>query len=412
MGPLEGITVVDLTRALSGPYATLLLAGLGARVIKIEEPGTGDVARGNVPYLGPGGLARVPSGDDDMSVPFLDRCRGKVGVTLNLKHPGARQVFEDLVREADVVVENFSPGTADRLGVGYEHARAANPRIVYTSISGFGTAGTAGTADDGKAYDLITQALSGLTMTAGTPDDPPARVGLPMGDLAAPLFAVSGTLAAVIAARATGQGQHVDVSMLGALTSLVAVEPWQAYEAAGMQARTGNNLNRLAPFGIFRAADGHVAICAANDRFYSRLPAAIGRPELLTDERFSRRAPRAAHADEIHAIVADWASGLTVTEISGRLGEAGVPVAEVRTPTEAVVDPRVVARGETVPLEHPEHGPVGGLYGSGVPVVFSRTPAGYDRPAPGLGEHNEWVYGELLGYGADRVAEMAADGLI
>jgi crotonobetainyl-CoA:carnitine CoA-transferase CaiB-like acyl-CoA transferase len=409
MGPLEGITVVDLTTALSGPYATLLLAGLGARVIKVEEPRAGDVARGNVPFVGPNGVSRIPQSDDDVSVSFLDRCRGKLGVTLNLKHAGARVVFADLARAADVVVENFSPGTADRLGVGYQDARAVNARIVYTSISGFGATGTAA---DGKAYDLTTQALSGLTMTGGSSGDPPARVGLPMGDLAAPLFAVSATLAAVIAARQTGQGQHVDVSMLGAMTSLVALEPWQAYEAAGMELRTGNTLDRLAPFGIFQAADGHVAICAANDRFFSRLPAALGRPDLLTDDRFSRRAERAAHADEIHAIIAGWASRLTVAEIHERLTEADIPVAEVRTPAEAVLDPRVVARGETVPLAHPQTGPAGGLYGSGIPVEFSATPAGFDRPAPRLGEHNGWVYGDLLGYGADRLARLAADGVI
>ncbi|WFR72596.1 CoA transferase [Prescottella defluvii] len=223
MGPLSGVTVVDLTRALSGPYATLLLGALGATVIKIEEPGHGDVARGNVPYLGRDGIDRLPRHDDDLSIPFLERCRGKLGITLNLKHPEAISVFDDLVRQADVVVENFSAGTADRLGIGYEHAREINPGIVYTSISGFG-----GNSSDetGKAYDVTIQALSGLALASGSPEDGPVRVGLPLGDMVAPLFAVTGTLAAVLSARETGRGQHVDVSMLGALTSLVAVEPW------------------------------------------------------------------------------------------------------------------------------------------------------------------------------------------
>lgn len=408
-GPLTGVTVIDLTRALSGPYATLLLGGLGATVIKIEEPGSGDVARGNVPYLGRDGISPLPQHDDDLSIPFLERCRGKLGITLNLKHPDAVAVFDDLVRDADVVVENFSAGTADRLGIGYEHARSVNPRIVYTSISGFG--GDA-PADSGKAYDLTIQALSGLAMASGSVGDDPVRVGLPLGDMVAPLFAVMGTLAAVVSARETGHGQHVDVSMLGALTSMVAVEPWGGYAATGMQPRTGNHLNRLAPFGIFAALDGQVAVCAANDRFFTRLPAAIGMPELLDDPRFATRAPRAAHADEIHRILGEWVAGLTVEQVHKRLAAADIPVARVRTPEEATRDPQVVARGETVALEHPDHGPGEGLYGSGVPVVFSATPAEFAGPAPHLGQHNDQVYGELLGYPAERQRAMREHGLI
>ena len=409
MGPLTGVRVVDLTRALSGPYATLLLAGLGAEVIKIEDPDGGDVARGNVPYLGRDGISAIPVHPDDVSVPFLDRCRGKHGITLNLKHPGATAVFDDLLRQAEIVVENFSAGVADRLGVGYEHARGVNPAIVYTSISGFG-AGTAG--QDSKAYDLVIQALSGLSMVSGEAGGGPVRFGLPIGDLAAPLFAVMGTLAALVRARETGLGQHVDVSMLGALTSLVAVEPWQAYDAVGMPSRTGNYLNRLAPFGIFEAADGEVAICAANDRFFARLPAALDQPELLQDERYARRAQRAANADGIHAIVARWARERTVAEITKAMSEAGIPVAPVRSPQEAVADPRVTARGETVPLDHPGYGVAGGLLGSGTPWAFSDTAAGFSRPAPLLGQDNADVYGRLLGYPPEKVAAMAADGLI
>ena len=409
MGPLTGVRVIDLTRALSGPYATLLLAGLGAEVIKIEDPDGGDVARGNVPYLGKDGVSAVPVHDDDLSVPFLDRCRGKLGITLNLKHPGAIALFDELVSGADIVVENFSAGTADRLGVGYQHARSVNPRIVYTSISGFGADVT---GQDGRAYDLITQALSGLTMVSGAAEQGPVRFGLPMGDLAAPLFAVMGTLAALVRARETGIGQHVDVSMLGALTALVAVEPWQAYDAVGMPSRTGNYLNRLAPFGVFEASDGNVAICAANDKFFARLPAAIGRPELLADERYAHRARRAANADGIHAIVADWARDQTVAEITKQLTEAGIPVAPVRTPQQAVSDQRVVGRGETVPLAHPAYGAVAGLLGSGTPWTFSESTAGLERPAPQLGQDNADVYGRLLGYPPAQLAAMAADGLI
>jgi CoA:oxalate CoA-transferase len=409
MGPLQNLTVIDLTRALSGPYATLLLAGLGARVIKVEELGVGDVARGNVPYAGRDGVHRQPQHDDDVSVPFLDRNRGKLGVTLNLKHDGARQVFADLVARADLVVENFSPGTADRLGVGYADAARVNPRIVYASISGFGSDAD---ASDGKAYDLITQALSGVTMASGLPGDDPTRIGIPAGDLIAPLYAVMGSLAAVIRARETGQGQHVDVSMLGALTALVAVEPWDAYDAVGMEPRTGNFLNRLAPFGLFDCLDGRVAICAATDKFFARVPDAIGRPELLTDERFARRATRASNAAGIHAILGGWTAERTVEEVVKTLAAADVPVAPVRTPREAIRDPRVLARAETVPLAHPVHGDVGDLVGSGLPIRFSRDEAGFASPAPVHAQHNADVYGALLGYTPEQLDRMAADGLI
>lgn len=409
MGPLQNLTVIDLTRALSGPYASLLLAGMGARVIKVEERGFGDVARGNVPYAGRDGVHRRPRHDDDLSVPFIDRNRGKLGVTLDLKHAGAQEVFADLVRQADLVVENFSPGTADRLGVGYGFASRVNPRIVYSSISGFGSDGD---ASDGKAYDLITQALSGVTMASGMPDDEPTRIGIPAGDLIAPLYAVMGSLAAVIRARETGQGQHVDVSMLGALTALVAVEPWDAYDAVGMESRTGNFLNRLAPFGLFECIDGPVAICAANDKFYVRLPDAIGMPELLTDPRFARRAERASNAEEIHAVLRAWTAGRTVEEVVKTLRAADVPAAPVQTPREAIRDPRVLARAETVPLTHPTHGEVGDLIGSGLPIRFSRDEGGFASPAPIHAQHNAEVYGGLLGYPPERIDQMTSDGLI
>ena len=288
-------------------------------------------------------------------------------------------------------------------------ASQVNPRIVYTSINGFGS--DAG-VEDGKAYDLITQALSGVAMASGLPGEEPTRIGIPAGDLIAPLYAVMGSLAAVLRARETGKGQHVDVSMLGALTALVAVEPWDAYEAVGMEPRTGNFLNRLAPFGFFDCADGRVAICAANDKFFARLPDAVGMPELLTDERFALRARRAENADAIHAIIGGWAADRTVEEIIKTMAAADIPVAPVRTPREAIRDRRVLARGETVPLDHPVHGVVPGLIGSGLPIKFSRDDGGFAGPAPVHGEHNAAVYGDLLGYPAEQIAHMAENGLI
>ena len=211
--PLEGFTVLDLTTALAGPYATLLLAGLGARVIKIENPRVPDTARNNAPFVGREGVAMVRRHEDDMSLAIMERARNKQSITLNLKHAQGRQLFAQLARQADAVVENYSAGVADRLGIGFAALSESNPRLVYTSISGFGANMVSG---QNRAMDTIVQALSGLMMTSGGPDDPPMRVGVPFGDLSAPLFAVIGTLAALIQARSTGRGQHVDVSLLGA----------------------------------------------------------------------------------------------------------------------------------------------------------------------------------------------------
>ena len=206
--PLEGKVVIDLTNALSGPYATLLLAGLGARVIKVENPAVGgDTSRNNSPYVTADGLDLRRSGEDDMSVSMMVRGRNKESITLNLKTPEGREVLHDLARHADVLVENFSAGVTTRLGIDHAAVREVNPRLVYTSISGFGAQGGDGT---GKAMDTIVQALSGVMMTAGEPGEGPVRFGLPVADLVAPLFAVIGTLGALMHADRTGEGQHVD----------------------------------------------------------------------------------------------------------------------------------------------------------------------------------------------------------
>jgi len=211
--PLDGVVVVDLTTALAGPYATLLLAGLGARVIKVERPGAGETARSNPPYAGPAGLVARRTHDEDMSLSILARGRGKEAVTLDLKQPAGVKVLQDLVRHADVLVENFSAGVTERLGIDPPAMLAVNPRLVYTSISGFGA------GNPGKAMDSVIQALSGMMLVSGAPGDDPVRIGLPVGDLVAPLYALAGTLAALREAERSGTGQHVDVSMLGALTA-------------------------------------------------------------------------------------------------------------------------------------------------------------------------------------------------
>ena len=402
--PLDGLTVIDLTRALAGPYATFLLAGLGARVIKVEEPREGD-GRETAPFLGRDGVSLRRRHADDMPISNIVRLRGKASITLNFKHPDAPTIFADLVKHADIVVENFSAGTAERLGIGYSAARAANPRIIYCSISGFGQQ-----ESGSRAMDNIIQALSGVMLATGGPEDPPVRIGIPTADTLAPLFGIIGILSALEQRHRTGAGQSIDVSMLGALTSIVAVEPFDVLERLGIPMRTGPTVPRLAPFGVYPASDGHVVICAPGYKLLPALFRVMDRPDLLDDPRFSSQASRLSHSMEIDAIVSEWTSARPKAEIASMLNEAGVAAAEVREPKVAIRDPRVVDRGETRKLRHPIYGDVDDVYGPGVPIRFSGAAAEPDSRTPWLGEDNEQVYGGLLGYLPERLERLREEG--
>ncbi len=407
--PLEGLRVIDLTRALAGPYATLLLAGLGAEVIKVEDPKGGDLARDNSPYVGRDGITVERKHDDDVSISHLTRARGKLGVSLNLKSPEAKEVFLDLVRTADIVVENFTAGTAERLGVGYEAAKAANPRIIYCSLSGFGATAPEG----GKAMDIIIQALSGAMYASGGPGEPPVRIGIPIADMLAPVFSVIGILSALEQRHRTGVGQHIDVSMLGALTSFVAIENWSAMAAAGMQARTGLTVQRLSPFGVFECADGYVAVVAVHEKLAQGLFRAMGRPELSDDPRFANRDSRVANAVVLEETINGWSRQHSVEHVVAVLEAEGVPVAPVRHPEDALDDPRVVARHEAVPVAHPSYSSQVNLRTAGIPIVFSGADTGFDDVTPILvGEHNDRVLAKTLGYDAERIAALRERGVI
>lgn len=406
--PLEGLTVIDLTRALAGPYATMLLAGLGAKVIKVEEPKGGDLARENSPYVGRDGVIVERRHEDDISISHLTRARGKYGVSIDLKTAEGKAVYFDLVRKADVVVENFTAGTADRLGIGYQACKAVNPRVVFASLSGFGA-----TDRDGKAMDVIIQALSGAMFTSGEPGQPPVRIGIPIADMLAPVFTVIGILAAIEQRHTSGVGQHVDVSMLGALTSFVAIENWSAMAAAGMPARTGLTVQRLSPFGVFECADGYVAVVAVHEPLARGLFAAMGQPELAEDPRFESRDARVANAVELEARINDWSSKLPMVEVLRALEAQGVPVAPVRHPEDALVDPRVVARAETMAVKHPKYRSNIDLRTAGVPIQFSGATTGFDDALPvQIGEHNDEVLRDFLGYDEERIAALGAAGAI
>jgi crotonobetainyl-CoA:carnitine CoA-transferase CaiB-like acyl-CoA transferase len=406
--PLSDVTVLDLTVALAGPFATLLLAGLGARVIKIEAESAPDSSRNNSPYLGKDGVTLTRQHADDISLAALNRLRNKLGVSLNLKHPRAHEVFGDLVSKADVVIENYSRGTLERLGAGYAFARTINPRIVYCSITGFGS----DAVGPARAMDTTIQALSGLMHVSGEPDSPPTRVGLPVADLITPMFSVIGVLSALHMARRTGIGQQVDVSMLGSISALMAGEAFDTLEQLGLPLRTGQTVPRLAPFGVYPALDGHVSICAPTDAFVLGLFRAMDRPELAEDARFATRDSRVQHSGELDALIRAWSGGLPARDLLAKLAAASVPSAPVRTPHAAVRDPSVRARGECVPLAHPRYGATADVMGMGMPIQFSAAQAGFDQAPPALGEHNSLVYGELLGYSEPKLALLRELGVI
>jgi CoA:oxalate CoA-transferase len=406
--PLAGIRVVDMTRALAGPYATMLLAGLGAEVIKVEDPVGGDLARENSPYLGRDGIVQRKRHDDDVSISHLTRGRGKYGVSLNLKSPQAAEVFRDLVAVSDIVVENFASGTADRLGVGYAVAKAANPKIIYCSLSGFG----AGVSEGSKAMDVIIQALSGAMFASGDPGGPPVRFGVPVADMLAPVFAVIGILAALRHREQSGEAQHVDVSMLGALTSFVAIENWRAMELAGIPARTGLTVPRLSPFGVFRCADGYVSLVAVHDGMFSALCDAMQLP-LTQDPRFASRDARVSHAAELEQAIGEWCGARPTEEVVELLSKHGIPVAPVRHPVEAFADPRVLDRAEVTPVMHPKYPLDLDLRTAGIPILFSGARCGVsDTFALHVGEHNEAIYQGILGYSAERVSTLRNQGVI
>ncbi|RYY27914.1 MAG: CoA transferase [Sphingomonadales bacterium] len=397
-GPLSGVVVLDMTAGLAGPYATFLLAGMGARVIKIERPlvpGQELPGRGSPPFIGRDGISMMRKHSDDVSLFALQRLRGIESITLDLKKPGGQKVFDDLVARSDILFENLSRGTAARIGAGYDHAISINPALVYTSISGTGQDDLSGS---GRTIDTVVQALSGLMMTSGNEGEPPMRNGLPLADLITPLYAVIGTLAALTEARETGRGQHVDVSMLGSITTLLANDHFAELTHFGFPTRTGPTVPRIAPLGVYEAADGWVALCTVTDARFHQMAEVMGRPDLITDERFAKRPQRMRNAKAIDAIVTEWAKTKTASEVAELLDAVGIPAAPVRSPTEALQDPRGIARGDVVQLEHPVHGATHPVFGPGIPVKFGARTYPKNARMPEYGEHNASVYQDLLGY--------------
>jgi crotonobetainyl-CoA:carnitine CoA-transferase CaiB-like acyl-CoA transferase len=407
--PLDGLLLLDLTIFLSGPFATQMLGGLGARVIKIEQPGIGDPARVNPPYFGPNGLHGGRPGEGDMSLSALKRNRNKESITLNLKHEEGKAIFRDLVRSADMLVENFAPGVLDRLGLGHEALRELNPRLVVGAISGFGQDGPYRQL---PAYDIVVQAMSGMMASTGEPDAPPTKAGPSIADLAAGLYAAIGLLAALQQRARDGLGQVVDVAMLDSLASLVLDEPLDLQVAAGQSPRTGNRRPRLTPFAAYEAADGFIAICAVTDAQVADLFRAMGRPDLIGDARYATLEARVTRASEVDALVEAWTRAHLRADLWRALRAARIPAGPIADIPELLADPQLHHRAMIAPVRHPDHGAVPGAHAANLPIRFSRAEASFDRPAPMLGADNARVYAELLGLTPEQIADLAARGVI
>lgn len=406
-GPLEELVVLDFTTNVSGPLATYFLAGLGATVIKIEEL-KGDPVRGYVPFVSSAGLSTQREQPDAMALPILARARGKHSVTLNLKSPEALTIYRELALRADIVVENYASGTADRLGIGYDATRAINPRIIYCSLNGFGTGAMPGR----KAFDAVIQAMSGVMMASGKAGEPPVRIGLPIADVVAPLFAVMGINAALYERERTGAGEYVDISMLGSLATLLAVEDWRAMEQLGKEMRTGNTVPRAAPMGCYRCADGHVAMAAGGrDALAQSLFKAMGKPELAQDPRFCSLTARMQNDDALTGLIEEWCGGRSAEQAEKELVAAGIPAAKVLSPADALEEPVLGERREVVNPIHPVLGQIEGLKTFGMPIRLRRKVPAHGAAAPALGQHNEAIYRDWLGFSEERLAAWKASGV-
>jgi crotonobetainyl-CoA:carnitine CoA-transferase CaiB-like acyl-CoA transferase len=374
---LDGLRVIDLTSHLSGPYCSMLLADQGADVIKVERPGDGDDAR------------RMPPFVKGQSSPFMLWNRNKRSIALDLKQESGRDICRDLARGADVFIENFKPGTATRLGLGFDALAALNPRLVYCSISGFGQTGP---YSDRPGFDLMVQAMSGIMSVNGPEDGPPHRLPLAICDIGAGMFAAIGILAALQARMRTKRGQHVDTSLYEAGISLGLYEAAHVFATGERPARLGQAHRGGAPYQVFRTADGWVTIGPNTQPLWRKFCAAIGRPELVHDARFKDNPSRVANRPALAALLQDVLAEKSTTYWVDLLTAAGVPVGPVKTYDEVFIDPQATAREMVAEIDHPAAGVMRTL---GIPVKLSETPGALRRPAPLLGEHTEEVLAEL-----------------
>ena len=391
--PLDGVRILDLCRVVSGPFATLQLGDLGADIVKVEEPRHGDEARTyGPPFVG------------GESAYFLAVNRNKFSCTLDLKSAGGRDVLRRLASRADVVIENFRPGTMERLGLGFDALRRDNARLIYCGISGFGRTGP----DAGRpGYDLILQGETGIMDITGDPDGPPTKVGTSIADLVTGLYAAQAVLAALAQRDRTGEGGRVDVSMLDAMASLLTFNAGMYFATGVSPVRRGNAHPTISPYETFQAVDGWINVGVANDKFWGSFCRAIERPDLLDDARFARASERAARRVDLHAILVPIFLRQSRDAWIALLGDAGIPCGAIRTVGEVCEARQLAERGVARTAVHPAAGDVRYLASA---IRFDDRPPPDARPAPLLGEHTRAVLGRWLGLVDDEIEALAERG--
>ncbi|MDF2615684.1 MAG: carnitine dehydratase [Sedimentibacter sp.] len=393
-GLLDGIVVLDLTRVLAGPYCGMLLADMGATVYKIEQPKKGDDSRAFGPFV------------NGESAYYMNLNRNKMGVTLNLKTPEGKAVFIEMIKKADVVIENYRPGTMEKLGLGYVELKKINPGIVYGCVSGFGHYGP---YSQRAGYDIIGQAMGGLMSTTGWPGGAPTRTGTAMGDVLGGLGCTIGVLAAVVNKIKTGEGQKVDVALVDSVVSSLEIIT-QIYLATGrIPEKIGNRYESAYPYDSFKAQDGDVIIACGNDKLWKLAIGVMNQPELLEDERFATNALRVKNHAELKPIIEAWTVEQNVDDIVESLLDVGVPSSPINTIDRVVKDPHIAgAREMFVEVEHPV---AGKTTLTGDHIKFSDKKAGIRTPAPTLGQHNFDVYENFIGLSEEIIKEYIEKGV-
>ena len=386
---LDGILVIDLSRVLAGPYCTMELADMGATVVKIEIPGSGDDTRAyGPPFL------------HGESTYFMSVNRNKKSMTLNLKHAQGKEILRQLLQKADVLVENFRPGTLDSLGFGYDAVHALNPRLIYCSISGFGQTGPYAQR---PGYDLIAQAEGGVMSLTGEPDSPPLKVGLSFADITAGMNAFAGILLALLARQRSGEGQRVDVSLLDCQVALLTYQAGIYFATGKSPERLGNKHPSITPYETFEASDGHIIIACGNQGFWEKFCKLAALEHLLVDDRFTTMKKRVENRAELSPLVAAAIQTRTRREWYELLDREGIPCGLIKNVVEVCTDPQVLARDMVVQLNHPT---AGSIRVNGVPIKLSATPGEVNDPPPLLGQHTEAILSEILGYSGDQIAVL------
>jgi crotonobetainyl-CoA:carnitine CoA-transferase CaiB-like acyl-CoA transferase len=392
MGPLTGTTVLDLTRVLSGPYCTMMLADLGARVIKIEQPRGGDDTRHwGPPFLG------------TESAYFLSINRNKESVTLDFKHARGRALLDELIAMSDVVVENFRPGTLARLGLDYATLSPKHPRLVYCSVSGYGHSGP---RSQEPGYDAVLQGEGGLMSLTGAPDVPPVRVGVAVADIVTGIFACQGVSAALYARERTGRGQQVDIAMLDTVAAMLTYQAGIYFATGQPPQRMGNRHPTIVPYETFTASDGEFVLAVGTDEQWRKFCEVAA---LDAGDRFATNRERVTGYAELRPMIAARMRTHTRSHWIERLGKVGVPCGSVRDLHEVFTDPQIAARSMIVPMTHPTAGVIRVL---GSPLKLSDTPATQRTPPPTLGQHTESVLQRDLGLSPNAIDELRAGGVI